>query len=179
MKELTYDAVANLQRAIPPKLIRRSEFLTHPIFNSYHSETEMMRYMRRLADKDVVLDRAMIPLGSCTMKLNATSEMMPVSWASFSDIHPLCACRSGRRLYRRDDRRPLRMLAEITGYAAISMQPNSGSQGELPVFFNRRLSPCRGEAHRTICLIPMSAHGTNPASAAMVRDDGRGGEMRR
>ena len=169
MKELTYDAVADrTPDAIPPKLERRSEFLTHPAFNSYHSETEMLRYLRRLADKDMALDRSMIPLGSCTMKLNATSEMIPVTWASFSDIHPF-APRDQVEGYQLMIADLKRMLAEITGYAAISLQPNAGSQGEYAgLLVISAYHQSRGEAHRTICLIPSSAHGTNPASAAMA-----------
>ncbi|MEO9903762.1 aminomethyl-transferring glycine dehydrogenase [Nisaea sp.] len=169
MKELTYEAVAErTPDAIPSKLERSSEFLTHPAFNSYHSETEMLRYLRRLADKDVALDRSMIPLGSCTMKLNATTEMIPVTWASFSDIHPF-APRDQVEGYHLMIAELERMLAEITGYAAVSLQPNAGSQGEYAgLLVISAYHESRGEGHRNICLIPSSAHGTNPASAAMA-----------
>ncbi|WP_028466824.1 aminomethyl-transferring glycine dehydrogenase [Nisaea denitrificans] len=169
MKELTYEAVADrTPDAIPAKLERSSDFLTHPAFNSYHSETEMLRYLRRLADKDVALDRSMIPLGSCTMKLNATTEMIPVTWASFSDIHPF-APRDQVEGYHLMISELERMLAEITGYAAVSLQPNAGSQGEYAgLLVISAYHASRGEGHRNICLIPSSAHGTNPASAAMA-----------
>lgn len=169
MKELTYEAVADrTPDAIPAKLERNSDFLTHPAFNSYHSETEMLRYLRRLADKDVALDRSMIPLGSCTMKLNATTEMIPVTWASFSDIHPF-APRDQVEGYHLMISELERMLAEITGYAAVSLQPNAGSQGEYAgLLVISAYHQSRGEGHRNICLIPSSAHGTNPASAAMA-----------
>ncbi|WP_193173536.1 aminomethyl-transferring glycine dehydrogenase [Nisaea nitritireducens] len=169
MKELTYEAVADrTPDAIPAKLERSSEFLTHPAFNQYHSETEMLRYLRRLADKDVALDRSMIPLGSCTMKLNATTEMIPVTWASFSDIHPF-APRDQVEGYHLMISELERMLAEITGYAAVSLQPNAGSQGEYAgLLVISAYHASRGEGHRNICLIPSSAHGTNPASAAMA-----------
>ncbi|WP_323796397.1 aminomethyl-transferring glycine dehydrogenase [Nisaea sp.] len=169
MKELTYEAVADrTPDAIPAKLERSSDFLTHPAFNSYHSETEMLRYLRRLADKDVALDRSMIPLGSCTMKLNATTEMIPVTWASFSDIHPF-APRDQVEGYHLMITELEHMLAEITGYAAVSLQPNAGSQGEYAgLLVISAYHESRGEGHRNICLIPSSAHGTNPASAAMA-----------
>jgi glycine cleavage system P protein (glycine dehydrogenase) len=169
MKELTYEAVADrTPDAIPAKLERSSDFLTHPAFNSYHSETEMLRYLRRLADKDVALDRSMIPLGSCTMKLNATTEMIPVTWAAFSDIHPF-APRDQVEGYHLMIAELERMLAEITGYAAVSLQPNAGSQGEYAgLLVISAYHASRGEGHRNICLIPSSAHGTNPASAAMA-----------
>ncbi|MEQ8333285.1 aminomethyl-transferring glycine dehydrogenase [Nisaea sp.] len=169
MKELTYEAVADrTPDAIPAKLERSSDFLTHPAFNSYHSETEMLRYLRRLADKDVALDRSMIPLGSCTMKLNATTEMIPVTWAAFSDIHPF-APRDQAEGYHLMIAELEHMLAEITGYAAVSLQPNAGSQGEYAgLLVISAYHASRGEGHRNICLIPSSAHGTNPASAAMA-----------
>ncbi|MCE8008011.1 aminomethyl-transferring glycine dehydrogenase [Aestuariivita sp.] len=153
---------------LPDDLVRESGYLEHPIFHMNRAETEMMRYMRRLADRDLALDRAMIPLGSCTMKLNSAAEMMPVSWREFSLMHPFCPPdqAEGYR-YLIDDLSA--KLCEITGYAAISMQPNSGAQGEyaglLTISAYHRE---RGEGHRNICLIPMSAHGTNPASAQMV-----------
>ncbi len=169
MKELTYEAVADrTPDAIQAKLERKSDFLTHPAFNQYHSETEMLRYLRRLADKDVALDRSMIPLGSCTMKLNATTEMIPVSWAAFADIHPF-APRDQVEGYHLMIAELERMLAEVTGYAAVSLQPNAGSQGEYAgLLVISAYHESRGEGHRNICLIPSSAHGTNPASAVMA-----------
>jgi glycine dehydrogenase len=154
--------------AIPRDLARTSAFLTHPVFNRYRSETEMLRYLRGLADKDLALDRSMIPLGSCTMKLNATSEMIPVSWREFAHIHPFAPPEQWRG-YRElieglEDR-----LAKATGYAAVSVQPNAGSQGEYAgLLIIRRWHESRGEGHRNVCLIPSSAHGTNPASAQMA-----------
>ncbi len=164
--------VATLERdavdAIAPALARRSTFLTHPIFNRHHSETEMLRYLRRLADKDLALDRSMIPLGSCTMKLNATSEMVPVSWPEFAHLHPFAP--AGQWEGYRDLVASLEeRLARATGYAAVSIQPNAGSQGEYAgLLIIRAYHESRGEGHRDICLIPSSAHGTNPASAQMA-----------
>ncbi|GAB3092465.1 aminomethyl-transferring glycine dehydrogenase [Aestuariicella hydrocarbonica] len=152
---------------IPADLQRASDFLTHPVFNSYHSETEMLRYLRGLADKDLALDRAMIPLGSCTMKLNATSEMIPVTWPEFSTMHPFAPANQAEG-YRILDEQLNRMLCEATGYDDISFQPNAGSQGEYAgLLAIRGYHASRGEGHRNICLIPSSAHGTNPASAQM------------
>lgn len=153
---------------IPAELARTSEFLTHPVFHSYRSETEMLRYIRRLADKDVALDRAMIPLGSCTMKLNATSEMEPITWPEFADIHPFAPLDQAEGY--------LQMIAELeqwllacTGYDAISLQPNAGSQGEFAgLLAIRRYHESRGDHARDVCLIPASAHGTNAASAVMA-----------
>jgi glycine dehydrogenase len=154
--------------AIPAALARKSAFLAHPVFNRYHSETEMLRYLRRLADKDIALDRAMIPLGSCTMKLNATSEMIPVTWPEFGNIHPF-APKEQAEGYRELVAGLERMLVECTGYAAVSMQPNAGSQGEYAgLLVIKAWHESRGEGHRDICLIPSSAHGTNPASAHMA-----------
>ncbi len=154
--------------AIPNSLIRQSAYLTHPTFNRYHSEHEMLRYLRNLADKDLALDRTMIPLGSCTMKLNATSEMVPVTWPSLSQIHPLApeAQWAGYAKLIEDTER---MMCAATGYAAVSLQPNAGSQGEYAgLLVIRAYHDSRGEGHRDICLIPSSAHGTNPASAQMA-----------
>lgn len=152
---------------IPAELKRSSDYLTHPVFNSYHSETEMLRYLRGLADKDLALDRAMIPLGSCTMKLNATSEMIPVTWPEFSTMHPFAPADQAEG-YRILDEQLNRMLCEATGYDDISFQPNAGSQGEYAgLLAIRGYHESRGEGHRNICLIPSSAHGTNPASAQM------------
>ncbi|MGZ5596671.1 MAG: aminomethyl-transferring glycine dehydrogenase [Usitatibacter sp.] len=165
-------AVADLDRGaadtIPAELARASAFLEHPVFNRYHSETEMLRYLRRLADKDVALDRSMIPLGSCTMKLNATSEMIPVTWREFAHVHPFAPAEQWRG-YREliDDLQE--RLARATGYAAVSIQPNAGSQGEYAgLLVIHAWHRSRGEGHRDVCLIPSSAHGTNPASAQMA-----------
>ncbi|MEO8999129.1 MAG: aminomethyl-transferring glycine dehydrogenase [Rhodanobacter sp.] len=152
---------------LPAGLRRQSEFLTHPVFNTHHSEHELLRYMRSLADKDLAMDRTMIPLGSCTMKLNATAEMIPVTWPEFGNIHPL-APTTQTRGYKEliDDLEA--MLVECTGYDAVSLQPNSGAQGEYAgLLAIRAYHRSRNEAHRDICLIPESAHGTNPASAQM------------
>jgi glycine dehydrogenase len=153
--------------AIPAGLRRASPFLTHPVFNAHHSEHEMLRYMRSLADKDLALDRTMIPLGSCTMKLNATSEMIPVTWPEFANVHPLAPADQTDG-YRQLIAELEQMLVECTGYDAVSLQPNSGAQGEYAgLLAIRAYHRSRGEGHRNICLIPESAHGTNPASAQM------------
>jgi len=153
---------------IPDPLIRRSTYLTHPVFHMNRAETEMMRYMRRLADRDLALDRAMIPLGSCTMKLNAAAEMMPISWPEFANIHPFAPHEQAEG-YHELVRDLSAKLCQITGYDAMSLQPNSGAQGEyaglLTIMAYHR---ARGDTARDICLIPVSAHGTNPASAQMV-----------
>ncbi len=152
---------------IPGNLMRTDGFLEHETFNSYHSETEMLRYIRKLSDKDIALDKAMIPLGSCTMKLNATAEMLPVTWPEFAHIHPF-APEEQTKGYRKliDDLES--MLSEVTGYDAISLQPNAGSQGEYAgLLAIKDYHDSRGDSHRNICLIPSSAHGTNPASAQM------------
>jgi glycine dehydrogenase len=154
--------------AIPPALVRRSPILAHPVFNSCHSETAMLRYLRRLADRDLALDRTMIPLGSCTMKLNATSEMVPISWPQFADVHP-CAPQDQVQGYRELTGSLERWLAECAGYDAVSLQPNAGSQGELAgLLAIRAWQRSRGQAQRDVCLIPESAHGTNPASAHLA-----------
>ena len=151
--------------ALPAGLRRKSEFLTHPVFNTHHSEHELLRYMRALADKDLAMDRTMIPLGSCTMKLNATAEMIPVTWPEFSDIHPLAPATQTAGYKELIDSLEA-MLVECTGYDAVSLQPNSGAQGEYSgLLAIRAYHRSRNEAHRDICLIPESAHGTNPASA--------------
>ena len=153
---------------IPEPLRRTSAFLTHPVFNTHHSETEMLRYIRSLADKDLALDRCMIPLGSCTMKLNATSEMIPVTWPEFAQVHPY-APRDQLAGYWELERQLCAWLAQATGYAGVSLQPNAGSQGEYAgLLVIQAWHASRGEGHRDICLIPESAHGTNPASAQMV-----------
>ncbi|HAU01513.1 MAG TPA: glycine dehydrogenase (aminomethyl-transferring), partial [Porticoccaceae bacterium] len=153
--------------ALPTDLVRSDSFLTHPTFNRYHSETEMLRYLRKLSDKDIALDRAMIPLGSCTMKLNATAEMLPITWPEFSNMHPFAPA-SQTLGYRAmiDDLEA--MLCAATGYDAMSLQPNAGSQGEYAgLLAIRGYHESRGDSHRNVCLIPSSAHGTNPASAQM------------
>jgi len=165
---LRTDEKFEAQYRFPDQMIRESQYLTHPIFHMNRAETEMMRYMRRLADRDLALDRAMIPLGSCTMKLNSAAEMMPVSWREFSMIHPFVPQDQALGYKHMIDDLSAK-LCDITGYDAISMQPNSGAQGEyaglLAIASYHRAN---GEGHRNICLIPMSAHGTNPASANMV-----------
>src|SRR5213595_2435696 len=153
---------------IPHSAIRNSDFLTHPVFNTYHSETEMLRYLRRLESRDLSLCHSMIPLGSCTMKLNATAEMFPISWPEFAKLHPF-APDSQTSGYREMCDQLGGWLAEITGFAAISLQPNAGSQGEYAgLLAIREYHASRGEAHRNVCLIPQSAHGTNPASGIMA-----------
>lgn len=162
-----FDALAaQVQQGFPTQ--RRSAYLTHPTFNRYHSETEMLRYLRRLADKDIALDRAMIPLGSCTMKLNATSEMIPVTWPEFGALHPFAPAEQTQG-YREMIVQLEHMLCETTGYDAVSLQPNAGSQGEYAgLLMIQAYHASRGEGHRKVCLIPSSAHGTNPASAQMA-----------
>ena len=155
-------------RALPNGLVRRTPFLEHPTFHRYRSETEMLRYLRRLADADLALDRSMIPLGSCTMKLNATSEMVPISWPAFADIHPFAPADQGIG-YRQLIADLETWLARVTGYDAVSLQPNAGSQGELAgLLAIRAYHRARGDVARTTCLIPASAHGTNAASAVMA-----------
>jgi glycine dehydrogenase len=157
-----------LPDAWPEHLHRSSPCLTHPIFSRYHTETEMLRYIRRLESKDLSLTTSMIPLGSCTMKLNATSEMLPVSWPTIAKLHPFAPV-SQAEGYQRIFAQLESWLAEITGFAAVSLQPNAGSQGEFAgLLVIREFHLSRGEAHRRICLIPTSAHGTNPASAVMA-----------
>ncbi|WP_266169016.1 aminomethyl-transferring glycine dehydrogenase [Dyella subtropica] len=153
--------------ALPAGLRRQGEFLTHPVFNTHHSEHELLRYMRSLADKDLAMDRTMIPLGSCTMKLNATAEMIPVTWPEFGNIHPLAPTDQTQGYKQLIDELEA-MLVECTGYDAVSLQPNSGAQGEYAgLLAIRAYHRSRNEGHRDICLIPESAHGTNPASAQM------------
>jgi glycine dehydrogenase len=166
---LSFDAfeqgVASL---LPAELARTSAFLTHPVFNTHHSETEMLRYIRRLSDKDLALDRSMIPLGSCTMKLNATSEMIPITWPEFAHVHPFAPA-DQLQGYQLLDEQLCKWLEQATGYAGISLQPNAGSQGEYAgLLVIRAWHESRGEGARDVCLIPESAHGTNPASAQMV-----------
>ncbi|NBU49721.1 MAG: glycine dehydrogenase (aminomethyl-transferring) [Betaproteobacteria bacterium] len=157
-----------IESLIPENLRRSSAFLTHPVFNRYHSETEMLRYIRRLSDKDLALDRTMIPLGSCTMKLNATSEMIPITWPEFARLHPFAPA-DQLAGYAQMDADLQKWLSQATGYAGISLQPNAGSQGEYAgLLAIRGWQRARGQGHRHVCLIPESAHGTNPASAQMV-----------
>lgn len=158
----------NAAPRIPAELRRTSAFLTHPVFNTHKSETAMLRYIRSLSDKDLALDRSMIPLGSCTMKLNATSEMIPITWPEFADIHPFAPA-DQREGYAELDQQLRDWLCEATGYAGISLQPNAGSQGEYAgLLAIKAYHAARGETQRNVCLIPSSAHGTNPASAQMV-----------
>jgi glycine dehydrogenase len=162
------DAMVADHAGIPGHAQRSSPYLTHPVFSRYHSETDMLRYLRRLSDKDVALDRAMIPLGSCTMKLNATAEMAPISWPQFSSIHPF-APPAQTEGYRAMIGELEAALVEVTGYDAVSLQPNAGSQGEYAgLLAIAGWHQSRGDARRTVCLIPSSAHGTNAASAAMA-----------
>ncbi|WP_425494516.1 aminomethyl-transferring glycine dehydrogenase [Lysobacter auxotrophicus] len=165
---LDVDALdASVEDALPSGLLRTSQFMTHPVFNTHHSEHELLRYMRSLADKDLAMDRTMIPLGSCTMKLNATAEMIPVTWPEFANLHPLAPAQQAAGYKQLIDELEA-MLVECTGYDAVSLQPNSGAQGEYAgLLAIRAYHRSRGEAHRDICLIPESAHGTNPASAQM------------
>jgi len=156
---------------VPEEMHRRSDYLTHPIFHMNRAETEMMRYMRRLSDRDLALDRAMIPLGSCTMKLNAAVEMMPITWPEFAFMHPFAPIDQAAGYHEMIDDLSAK-LCTITGYDAMSMQPNSGAQGEyaglLTIMAYHRAN---GDGHRKVCLIPVSAHGTNPASAQMCGMD--------
>ena len=157
-----------IEPMIPESMRRSSAFLTHPVFNTHHSETEMLRYIRSLSDKDLALDRSMIPLGSCTMKLNATSEMIPITWPEFAQVHPF-APRDQLAGYWEMNDQLCAWLSQATGYAGVSLQPNAGSQGEYAgLLVIKAWHASRGEGHRHICLIPESAHGTNPASAQMA-----------
>jgi glycine dehydrogenase len=157
-----------IEPLIPSELRRTSGFLSHPVFNTHHSETGMLRYIRALSDKDLALDRSMIPLGSCTMKLNATSEMMPITWPQFAHVHPF-APRDQLQGYAELDEQLRAWLCEATGYAGVSLQPNAGSQGEYAgLLAIKAFHESKGQGHRNICLIPSSAHGTNPASAQMA-----------
>jgi len=167
--DFTIDSLCvGMKVEIPAGLVRSSDFLTHLVFNSYHSETEMLRYMRRLESKDLSLTASMIPLGSCTMKLNATAELYPVSWPEFGRIHPF-APGAQTQGYKTLLSQLERMLAEITGFDGVSLQPNAGSQGEYAgLLAIRNYHASRGQQQRNVCLIPKSAHGTNPATAAMA-----------
>lgn len=167
--KLSYaDVELTARETLPLELKRGSAFLTHPVFHTHRSETELLRYMRKLSDRDLALDRAMIPLGSCTMKLNATTEMIPLTWPEFGALHPF-APREQAAGYHALFKRLEQWLCDITGYDAISLQPNSGAQGEYAgLLAIRAYHAARGEPHRKVCLIPSSAHGTNPASAHMA-----------
>ncbi len=166
---LTVDAVdAMVDTILDPKLVRSTPFLTHEVFNRHHSETEMMRYLRKLQGKDLALDHSMISLGSCTMKLNAAAEMIPVSWPEFANLHPFCPQEQAKG-YRALVQTLSDYLLEITGYDALCMQPNSGAQGEYAgLVAIKKYQESIGQGHRDICLIPASAHGTNPASAMLA-----------
>ncbi len=154
--------------SLPPALLRTDEILTHPVFHEHHSETQMLRYLRKLSDRDYALDRGMIPLGSCTMKLNATAEMEPISWPGFADLHPFVPAEDAAGMIELVETLES-WLAEVTGYAAVSIQPNAGSQGEFAgLLAIRAYHLSRGDEHRDVCLIPASAHGTNAASAVMA-----------
>ena len=164
----SFDALASSATKLPQDLLRQSAILQHPVFNRYHSETELMRYLRKLSDKDLALDRAMIPLGSCTMKLNAASEMIPITWPEFGNLHPFAPAEQSQG-YRQLTDDLERMLCAATGYDAVSLQPNAGSQGEYAgLLAIRAYHQSRGDDQRDVCLIPSSAHGTNPATANMA-----------
>ena len=167
--ELSYaDVEVSARETLPLELKRDSAFLIHSVFHAHRSETELLRYMRKLSDRDLALDRAMIPLGSCTMKLNATTEMIPLTWPEFGHLHPFAPADQARG-YHAMFKRLEQWLCDITGYDAVSLQPNSGAQGEYAgLLAIRAYHAARGEPHRKVCLIPSSAHGTNPASAHMV-----------
>lgn len=159
---------AEVGRALPEGLLRESDYMTHPVFHRHRSETALLRYLRRLSDSDVALDRSMIPLGSCTMKLNAAAEMEPITWPSIAELHPFAPAEDAAGLLRVvEDLQD--WLAEITGYDAVSLQPNAGSQGEFAgLLAIRAYHRERGQGQREVCLIPASAHGTNAASAVMA-----------
>jgi len=161
-------AVGAAGKSIPDFANRTSTYLAHPIFNTMRSETSMLRYLRTLSDRDLALDRTMIPLGSCTMKLNATTEMEAVSWPEFSSLHPFAPAKQNTGTRELIDQLS-DWLVKITGYDAVSLQPNAGSQGEFAgLLAIRNYHDSRGDQGRTICLIPSSAHGTNAASAVMA-----------
>ena len=166
--ELDDQIVASGHSSIPTSLVRQSAILTHPVFNSYHSETEMLRYIKKLENKDLALNHSMISLGSCTMKLNATAQMIPVSWPEFANMHPFAPMNQAQG-YKTMIDELAKWLVELTGYDKMSMQPNSGAQGEYAGLISIvKYHESRGDSHRNICLIPSSAHGTNPATAQMV-----------
>lgn len=160
-----------IKAAWPETFVRKSKYLTHPVFNSHHSETKLLRYIHKLQNKDITLTHSMIPLGSCTMKLNATTELVPVSWPEISKLHPFAPVQQAKGLIEMIKDLEAK-LCDITGFAAVSLQPNAGSQGEYAgLLVIRKYHQSRGDSHRNICLIPSSAHGTNPASAVMVGMD--------
>ncbi|MEO6605866.1 MAG: aminomethyl-transferring glycine dehydrogenase [Aeromicrobium sp.] len=162
------DSASEAPESLDAKLLRTDEILTHPVFHEHHSETQMLRYMKKLSDRDYALDRGMIPLGSCTMKLNATSEMEPISWPGFADLHPFVPAEDAAGIIEMIETLES-WLAEVTGYAGVSIQPNAGSQGEFAgLLAIRAYHLSRGDDHRDVCLIPSSAHGTNAASAVMA-----------
>ena len=168
VRDLADDDVGEPPIRIPQSAIRNSQFLTHPIFNTHDTETEMLRYLKKLESRDLSLTTSMIPLGSCTMKLNATAEMLPISWPEISKLHPFSPAEQATG-YKKVCEQLEDWLAEITGFAAVSLQPNAGSQGEFAgLLAIREYHAFRGESHRNVCLIPTSAHGTNPASAVMA-----------
>ncbi|MFT6195645.1 MAG: glycine dehydrogenase, partial [Cognaticolwellia sp.] len=165
---LDQQIIAAGHSSIPAALQRESAILTHPVFNSYHSETEMLRYIKKLENKDLALNHSMISLGSCTMKLNATAQMIPVSWPEFANMHPFAPVDQAQG-YKHMIDELAKWLVELTGYDKMSMQPNAGAQGEYAgLIAIHKYHQSRGDVHRNICLIPSSAHGTNPASAQMV-----------
>lgn len=168
VSELDEQVINSSVSSIPAALVRESAILTHPVFNSYHSETEMLRYIKKLENKDLALNHSMISLGSCTMKLNATAQMIPVSWPEFANMHPFAPVDQAQG-YKQMIDELAKWLEELTGYDKMSMQPNSGAQGEYAgLIAIHKYHESRGDSHRNICLIPSSAHGTNPASAQMV-----------
>jgi glycine cleavage system P protein (glycine dehydrogenase) len=168
VRDFGEDALGEPPMRIPKFALRRSQFLTHPVFNTHHTETEMLRYLKKLESRDLSLCHSMIPLGSCTMKLNATAEMFPISWPEFAKLHPFVPAEQARG-YIEMCQQLEEWLAEITGFAAVSLQPNAGAQGEYAgLLAIRAYHLSRNEAHRNVCLIPTSAHGTNPASAVMA-----------
>jgi glycine dehydrogenase len=168
LSELDEQVINSSASSIPAALMRESAILTHPVFNSYHSETEMLRYIKKLENKDLALNHSMISLGSCTMKLNATAQMIPVSWPEFANMHPFAPVDQAQG-YKQMIDELAKWLEELTGYDKMSMQPNSGAQGEYAgLIAIHKYHESRGDSHRNICLIPSSAHGTNPASAQMV-----------
>src|SRR5207302_7099223 len=168
VRDLADDDLGQPPLRIPKFATRDSKFLTHPIFNTHDTETEMLRYLKKLESRDLSLCHSMIPLGSCTMKLNASAEMFPISWPEFAKLHPF-APDDQTTGYVEMCQQLEDWLAEITGFAAVSLQPNAGSQGEYAgLLAIRAYHASRGEAHRNVCLIPSSAHGTNPASAQMA-----------
>src|SRR5438128_6826215 len=168
VRDLGDDNLGDPPIRIQQSAIRNSDYLTHPVFNTHHTETEMLRYLKRLESRDLSLTTSMIPLGSCTMKLNATAEMFPISWPEFSKLHPFAPFDQTAG-YREMSEQLEEWLAEITGFTAVSLQPNAGSQGEYAgLLAIREYHASRNESHRKVCLIPQSAHGTNPASAVMA-----------